>query len=165
MSNSIEEYIDKRVIMPLLSWDIFSQFSLNKNDIYNLQDQEIKQLLYFSHKYKWDQNIQSILTKNSYEALVLTNNAKEIIWVNEGFTKMTGYSKEYVKHKTPSFLQGKDTSENKKTIIRKKINNNTPFKEVILNYKKDGTPYQCEIYIIPLKKENTTHYLALEKAI
>ncbi|MDY0781068.1 PAS domain-containing protein [Tenacibaculum sp. IB213877] len=162
MKKTIGKYVQDIQIMPLISWDIYSQFTLtNKESL----SQDLKQLSLYASKFNWEHNFKSILQNNTYDALVLTNNLKEIIWVNKGFTKMTGYTKKQVINKKPSFLQGKDTSESKKIVIRKKLNGKIPFKEVILNYKKDGTPYKCEIYIIPIKKEKVTHYLALERAV
>jgi hypothetical protein len=40
-----------------------------------------------------------------------------------------------------------------------------PFTEVITNYRKDKTPYKCEVKIIPLYKEKVTHFLAIERKV
>lgn len=165
MKSTIENYIEKRNVMPLLCWDIFTQYTLTKNSKTTKKHQELAQLLYFASKYNWQNNVKQILSSNTYEALVLTNVSKEILWVNEGFTEMTGYSKEFAKHKRPDFLQGKSTSSEQRLIIREKLQKDIPFKEVIINHRKDGTPYNCEIYVIPLKNNNITHYLALERAV
>lgn len=166
MKTTIEEYTDKRAVMPLKCWDIFSQFSVSlpKSIIQDNRRDELNQLLFFAKKYNWENDLKTILKSNSYEALVLTDVSKNILWVNDGFTKMTGYSKEFARNKQPSFLQGKN-SEKKRAVIRKKLSKHLPFKEIIVNYKKDGTPYNCEIHVIPLKTNKTTHYLALERAV
>lgn len=165
MKTTIEKYVEKRNVMPLLCWDIFTQYALTKNSDTTKQHQDLAQLLYFASKYKWQSDIKNIITTNEYEALVLTNLSKEILWVNEGFTTMTGYSREFAKHKRPDFLQGESTSIKQRLTIRKKLQKDLPFKEVIINHKKDGTPYKCEIFVIPLKNYETTHYLALERAV
>lgn len=165
MKNPIEVYTDKRAVMPLLSWDIFSQFSLaNSYTTASSKTNEIEKLSQFAFNFKWKNDIKSILETNNYEALVLTDASKKILWVNDGFTRMTGYSKDFAKNKQPVFLQG-EASVEKRKVIRKKLAKDLPFKEVIINYKKDGSPYNCEVYIIPLKSNKTTHYLALERAI
>lgn len=164
MKKSIEKHTEKRAVMPLLSWDIFSQFGLDFLHTSSKKENEIKKLSALSLKYNWKIDIESILKENIYEALVLTDTSKKILWVNDGFTEMTGYSKDFAKNKRPTFLQGKK-SEAKRQVIRKKLATELPFKEVIINYKKDGTSYDCEIYIIPLKTHKTTHYLALERAV
>lgn len=165
MKTKVSKYAEKRAVMPLLCWDIYSQMS---NHISNAgitdKNKEISQLTRFANKFNWQNNIKKILTSNNYEALVLTDASKKIMWVNDGFTEMTGYSKEFAKDKQPTFLQGKESAK-KRAVIRKKLSAELPFKEVIINYRKDGTPYNCEIYIIPLKTDKTTHYLALERAV
>ena len=49
--------------------------------------------------------------------------------------------------------------------IRTKLELLKPFTEVIVNYRKDNTPYKCEVKIIPLYKEKVTHFLAIEKKV
>lgn len=161
----IDKYADKRAVMPLLCWDIFSQFNLKTSfSQFTERNEEIIQLSSFANKFNWENDIKSILKTNSYEALVLTDIHKKILWVSNGFTKMTGHSKEYAINKKPNFLQGKKSFE-KRIAIRKKLAKKIPFKEVIVNYKRDGTAYDCEIYIIPLKTKEVTHFLALERAV
>lgn len=120
-----------------------------------------------SKSFHWENNINTILKENVFESLVVTDISKKILWVNDGFTKMTGYSKKFAINKVPTFLQGKKTLQKTRKTIKRKLNTKKPFKEVILNYKKDNTPYKCELYIFPLynHNNNVTHYLALEKQV
>lgn len=164
MKTRIDIYADNRAVMPLICWDIFSQYLNKSYDSYSKKELEIKQLNSFASKFKWENDIKSILSTNSYEALVLTDVHKKILWVSDGFASMTGYSKEFAKGKQPLFLQGEDSFE-KRIAIRKKLAKQLPFKEVIINYRKNGTPYNCEVYIIPLKNDKVTHFLALEKDV
>ena len=52
-----------------------------------------------------------------------------------------------------------------KELNSQNIKLNKPFTDIVINYKKDKTPYRCEIKVFPLFTENTTHYIALEKAV
>ncbi|WP_075344422.1 PAS domain-containing protein [Tenacibaculum agarivorans] len=158
-------YPESKINANLLSFEfhlqnldkLFKGASVNK-DIFSLN--------YFSKTLSWKNNIEKILTQNPFEALVLTDINRNILWVNDGFTTMTGYPKNYAINKTPSFLQGKSTSQQTRTRIRKKLTTGLPFKEVIINHRKDQTTYKCEIHIFPLTKNNeVTHFLALEKQI
>jgi hypothetical protein len=63
------------------------------------------------------------------------------------------------------FLQGINTSAKTKKIIRNKLNDLKPFTGIITNYRKDNTPYECEVKIIPMYSENVTHFLAIEKQV
>jgi len=76
---------------------------------------------------------------------------------------MTGYSKKFALNKTPNFLQGEATETETKKRIRTKLEHLKPFTEIIVNYRKDKTPYKCEVKIIPLYKDRVTHFLAIEK--
>lgn len=149
---------------PLMSWDFHSIYISNQLQEAQRQ-QDILKVLCLAEKYHWVSDVQSIFKKNPFEALLLTNSEQRIIWVNDGFTAMTGYLKKDVINKTPRILQGQKTSCVSKARIRKKLEANVPFTETITNYKKDGLAYACEVKIFPLQTKSTTHYLALERQV
>lgn len=150
--------------MPLMCWDIFIE-NYHHQLIEAKKRTEMKQVIAFAEKFGWQNNIKSAFSENDYEALVITDLNQKIIWVNEGFSTMTGYSKTFAVHKTPNFLQGRKTSVKTKNRIKKNILKDKPFKEIMVNYRKDKTTYNCEIKIIPLYSEKTTHFLAFEKEV
>ena len=151
-------------IMPLISWDIFEQNKVEREEIIE-KSVDIDMVKSFAKKYHWKNNLDAIFSKYDFETIVITNNHQRIQWVNNGFTKMTGYPKKHAINKHPSFLQGELTSQKTKDTIRKSIKANKPFKEVIINYRKDKTPYKCEIRVFPLHSDTTTHFIALEKQV
>lgn len=150
--------------MPLISWDIYME---NYSDmlVEATKKGELKQVTNLAKKYNWQNDLDLAFSEHEYEALIITDINQNIIWVNEGFSAMTGYSQKFALHKTPNFLQGAQTSMETKKRIRKKIKQNKPFKEIIINYKKDKTPYTCEVNIIPLHNNKTTHFIAFEKQV
>ncbi|WP_231367643.1 PAS domain-containing protein [Gillisia sp. JM1] len=119
----------------------------------------------FAEKANWKNEIGTIFKNRDFDALIITNIDQKILWVNDGFTQMTGYSKKLALNKTPNFLQGINTSITIKNKIRNKLNNLKPFTEIITNYRKDNSSYECEVKIIPMYVENVTHFLAIEKQI
>lgn len=125
----------------------------------------MKHVMAMAEKYRWNNDLESEFSKNDYEALIVTDKGQNIIWVNEGFSKMTGYAKKDAINKTPKFLQGEKTSATTKKRIWQHILEDKPFTEHIINYKKDQTPYKCEVKIIPLYNQETTHYIAFERKI
>lgn len=146
----------------LLSWGIQDLFF--EKELYN----DLKIIKTLSKSLNWKTNISHIIKENYYESLVLTDVQKKIIWVSNGFTKMTGYNKEFALNKTPRFLQGKETKDSTKKRIQSKLLKGKPFKDVIINYRKDKSSYKCELYIIPLQNNSSseiTHFLALEKEV
>ncbi|EGV42894.2 PAS domain-containing protein [Bizionia argentinensis JUB59] len=150
--------------MPLLSWDIFSQHYFNT--LKNLKiEGDIEMVKAFGEKAKWKNEIDSIFKDQYFEALIITDVEQNILWVNEGFTEMTGYSKTFALNKKPHFLQGINTSTTTKQKIRENLSDLKPFTGIITNYRKDNSPYECEVKIIPMYSENVTHFLALERKV
>lgn len=130
------------------------------------REQELKTLFQFYKKYDWKIDLEAILHKD-YEALVLTDSTQKIQWVSHGFKKMTGYDLEFPIGKTPSFLQGKNTSKNTLKHIKEQLFSNESFTEKIINYRKNKEEYLCEVTLYPLNNSQNilTHFLALEKEI
>ncbi|GAA4296799.1 PAS domain-containing protein [Aestuariibaculum suncheonense] len=150
--------------MPLLSWDIFME-GFQRRIIEAKKEMELEHVRSLAKKFNWKNDLSEVFSENNYEALIITDKDQNIIWVNDGFSSMTGYSKKFAINKTPDFLQGPKTSLDTKSRIRSKIASNKPFKEIIVNYKKDRTLYNCEVKIIPLYNEHTTHFIAFEKEV
>lgn len=150
--------------VPLKSWDIFMG-GFHNNMRQAKKEIDLKKVLSFAKKFNWKNDLHEAFSENEYEALIITDKNQNIIWTNEGFTTMTGFSKKYALNKTPSFLQGEKTSIETKNRIKEKIALNKPFKERIINYRKDKTTYNCEVKIIPLYNDFTTHFIAFEKQV
>lgn len=162
----IQKYLkpSNRTVPPLLCWDIcfpYYQEMLNKAKI----NTELQVLYKYSRRYNWNIDLDKTLNAFPYEALVLTDETKNILWVNNGFAEMTGYPKSHAINRSPGFLQGEKTSEAVKSGIRKKNQLKKPFKEVIVNYRKNGSTYNCEVRIFPLAGDNSLHFLALEREV
>lgn len=156
----------KSLIPPLKCWDIYSMFLIEHAQNFNKQA-EIEILKVYQNKFNWSLDIETILNKSDYDAIVLTNFKQEIKWVNKGFTIMTGYPANFAKGKKPSFLQGEKSSEISINNIRKKLTLGTYFKQTVVNYRKNGDLYNCAIEIYPLKDadNNIQHLLALESEV
>lgn len=165
-TNTVESQIQNSKIrsMPLLSWDLYME-GYNRQMTAATQRLEREKVLGFAEKFNWENDLNLAFSENEYDALIITDLNQNIIWVNEGFSTMTGYSKSFAMNRTPKFLQGKETLEESKNRIRKKILQQVPFKEIIINHKKDGTAYSCEVKIIPLISDKPTHFIAFEKEV
>ena len=149
---------------PLSSWDFFMKGYHEKlNELRKEGDK--KEVLNFASRFKWKNDLDRAFAESDYEALVITDADQKIIWVNEGFSKMTGYPKKFALNKKPSFLQGAETTKESRQVIREKLSKKKPFKTRVLNYRKDQSMYDCEVKIIPLFGERTTHYIAFEKEV
>ncbi len=88
-----------------------------------------------------------------------------IVYVNQEFEKMTGYSLAEIQGKSPRILQGPETSEMSKSMIRNALRNCKPVKVEVVNYRKDGTPFDVELTISPVRDETGwwTHSVAVQR--
>ncbi|WP_186756522.1 PAS domain-containing protein [Echinicola salinicaeni] len=149
---------------PLKCWDVYIQ-SVFARKIPSSHEKDKKTLEYFKHRFNWDTNLD--ISKENYDALVLTDLNRDIIWVNQGFKNMTGYKPHFAIGKKPSFLQGEATSPLVLAEFKKKLIHHKPFQLKLINYKFDQSPYLCEIRVFPIKNISgkTSHFLALETEI
>ena len=140
-----------------------SEFLVSHN-IKKIKTSELEFLLNLSNQLKWKPNAELNKIKQPYMAVVVTDRAKNIIWVNGYFETMTGYTRDEVLHRNPKFLQGKETDTLTLHSIRKKINGQKKFKGTLINYKKNGEEYRCNVDIQPIFNIEGihTHYIAFE---
>jgi len=73
-----------------------------------------------------------------------------IIFASSGFLKLTGYSLEEIVGRNCRFMQGKDTNPNAVRQLTKAIKANREIHMILLNYKKDGTPFWNLLHISPI---------------
>ena len=99
--------------------------------------------------------LESVITNSTEMVAILepvasTDQGRSIIYVNEGFTKMTGYTADEVLGKTMQILNGPKT--NKKEIERlDEAKKNWEFCQVeFINYRKDGSEFWVNTLMIPV---------------
>ena len=157
--------ISHNTILPLMSWDLFAEANFKRLSVAK-QSQDISNVKHLAVKFDWDNNIDTIFDNQKFEAILITDAEQKILWVNDGFSDMTGFSKKEALYRTPQFLQGPNTLNQSRQSIRKKLSSNLPFKEVITNHKKNGMSYKCEVSIFPLYNNGIrTHFIALEREV
>lgn len=141
------------VPLPLLSWDIFQNYN-----------SEIKSYNFIQKEWKSKENFRKIVQLEKRE-IIITNANQEIVFATTGIYEMNGWNPFEVIGKSPKIFQGELTSEISKNKIRAAIKNQLPFKEVILNYRKDESTYLCEIEGFPKfnKKGELINYIAFER--
>lgn len=77
-----------------------------------------------------------------------------MVYVNEGFERLTGYDEEEAVGRNCRFLQGDDANPRAKAELRRAVEEGEPTTVEILNYKKDGTPFWNQIHISPIYDED-----------
>lgn len=97
--------------------------------------------------------------------VILTDPNQRILWVNEDFTTITGYSLGEAIGRVPGkILQGPGTSPEAIERIRKGIQQKTPLQDQLVNYRKNGEPYLCKLVIHPIfdRNQELINFIAFE---
>ncbi|HJV18874.1 MAG TPA: PAS domain S-box protein [Sediminibacterium sp.] len=119
--------------------------------LYVLRTQEnitekVKHLLSTINAQRKDLKRLSAIAEESTNAVIITDKEGKIDWANKAFTRITGYTLEEAKGKTPgSLLQGPDSSRETIAYLRTQIKNQQPFVCELINYHKSGKPYWIRI--------------------
>lgn len=77
-----------------------------------------------------------------------------IIASNDAFTKLTGYDRDFIIGRNCRFLAGDATEPWLTEEIRRGVKDRKAVLVEILNYKKDGTPFQNAVLVAPLFDDN-----------
>ncbi|MCE8003532.1 MULTISPECIES: PAS domain S-box protein [Billgrantia] len=90
-----------------------------------------------------------------------------LIYVNKGFERLTGYSADEILYQDCRFLQGDDRDQPALDNIRKALAEGRPCREVLRNYRKDGTLFWNELSITPVydADDNLTYYIGVQKDV
>ncbi|MES2463581.1 MAG: diguanylate cyclase, partial [Armatimonadota bacterium] len=88
-----------------------------------------------------------------------------VVYINEAFTRMTGYQPEDILGKTPRIMQGPDTDCEVRDFIRNKLKAWEGFRAELLNYRKDGSPFWVELNVQPVADANGwfTHWISIQR--
>ncbi|MCB0548073.1 MAG: PAS domain-containing protein, partial [Phaeodactylibacter sp.] len=97
-------------------------------------------------------------------AVILTDAQRKILWVNDDFTEITGYTLTEVIGKKPSLLQGPGSEQDAINRIRRSLEHQIAFREEITNYRKNGEAYLCKLVIHPVfdRQQHLTNFIAFE---
>jgi PAS domain S-box-containing protein len=108
----------------------------------------------------------------SKESIVITDAqldlpGPKILFVNPGFTKMTGYTAGEVIGKTPRILQGPRSDKAVLRRLRQNLERGEVFEGETINYRKDGTEFNLEWQIAPIRNASgdITHFVAIQHDI
>ncbi|MEJ5994401.1 PAS domain S-box protein [Pedobacter sp. Du54] len=116
--------------------------------------------------------LESVITNTNDSVLITEAQPIEgigprIIYVNNAFTKLTGYTADEVIGKTPRILQGKKTDRGVLDNLKKHLKNWEPFEAILLNYKKNGEEFWIHLSITPVADEKGwfTHWISIERDV
>src|SRR6056297_2021340 len=123
-------------------------------------------------KFKNHLNLLERAIKSDYDSIVITELGLEkpdpkIVYVNDGFTKMTGYTREEALGKSPRILQGEKTDRAVLDKLKERLKEGKPFFGHTVNYRKDGSEFinQWDIHPLTNDKGEITHWVSYQHDI
>ncbi|WP_337042397.1 PAS domain S-box protein [Emticicia sp. 17c] len=116
--------------------------------------------------------LESVIT-NATDAVLITEAwpieepGPKIVYVNDAFTHMTGYTREEVIGRNPRFLQGPNTNRADLDRLKKSLDNWESCEMELINYKKNGEEFWINLStaLVSDEKGIYTHWIAIQRDI
>ncbi len=116
--------------------------------------------------------MESVIT-NTTDAVLITQaddvdaRGQKIIFANQAFTKMTGYSAAEVIGKSPKILQGQRTDAKEMESLKHSMRRGEAHELTVINYKKNREEFWIHMSISPVSdlQGNLTHWIAVERDV
>lgn len=107
---------------------------------------------------------------SSNNGIIITNLADSdyaIIYANDAFVRMTGYTREKILGRNPRFLQKIDREQPDLDELRMALENNHDGYAVLRNYRQDGSLFWNEVNISPIRDQlgKITHYVGIQNDV
>lgn len=90
-----------------------------------------------------------------------------LIYVNPAFERLTGYSADEILYQDCRFLQGGDRDQPGLGVIREAIAAGRSTRQVLRNYRKDGSLFWNELSITPVfnEQDELTYFIGIQKDV
>lgn len=134
-------------------------FMVTVSPIFNTQGEMIKSVHIardISERKRMEDELKfrSEITEQLNAAVITTGLDFKIFWVNQAFSSLYGYSLNDVLGKTPDFLNIDPMSKEIQKDIYQSVSSGKVWNGDVMNRKKNGTIFMCELNIFPLKDQN-----------
>ncbi|MDQ3203575.1 MAG: PAS domain-containing protein [Pseudomonadota bacterium] len=112
-----------------------------------------------------------IVINASNEGIVIAEKEGEqdniLIYVNPAFERLTGYSGEEILYQDCRFLQAGDRDQAALRVVRETLDHGGSCREVLHNYRKDGTPFWNELSLSTVKNpgDGQTYFVGVQKDV
>ncbi len=90
-----------------------------------------------------------------------------LIYANAAFERLSGYDRDEILFQDCRFLQADDRDQPGLDRVRKALAEGRPCREIIRNYRKDGTMFWNELSITPVfdERDRLTYHIGIQKDV
>lgn len=120
---------------------------------------------------QWSRLLESVVINATDAVLICTGNMEvteqSIIYVNEAYTRMSGYSRHELIGASPRISQGPETDVDEINRLKVAVENNLPCQIEVINYTKEGQQYWVSQSNAPIADGNgeVTHWISIQRDI
>jgi PAS domain S-box-containing protein len=110
----------------------------------------------------------SLVANRTSNGVLIVDHEHRVEWINESFSKMSGYSLEELQGiKMEDMLHGENSTTTSDDRLLRLLEKKKPFRFENINYKKDGTEYWIESIVTPIfdDRGKLVNYLSIESDI
>ena len=113
------------------------------------------------------QMLQTTALESAANGIVITDMKGDIVWVNNAYTKMTGYTLDEVRGMNPRILKSGKQSEVQYKKLWETILSGNVWHGEFINKKKDGSLYIDEMTVTPVRNahNNITHFVGVKQDV
>ena len=111
--------------------------------------------------------LQAAALEAAANSIVITDRCGTILWANQAFTQLTGYTADEARGKNPRFLNSGKQDVSFYRRLWKTITSGDVWHGEITNRRKDGSLYKEEMTITPVRADSgeITHFVAIKQDI
>lgn len=111
---------------------------------------------------RWLKLLESAIENTSESIAILEaassdNTGRKILYVNDAFENMTGYTRKEVIGNSFHLLNGPKTSSEERNKLQKALKEWRSYETEFLNYKKDGSEYWVHVSFAPVMNANNSY--------
>lgn len=115
-------------------------------------------------------NLLQLVVDASNDGIVVAEQEGDdniLIYANQAFERLTGYSVDEILYQDCRFLQAGDRAQAALGVIRQAVEEHRPCRQVLRNYRKDGTPFWNELSITPVFNEadQLTYFIGIQRDV
>ena len=90
-----------------------------------------------------------------------------LIYANAAFERLTGYSANETLYRDCRFLQNGERDESRLQALREAIDQGLPSRQILRNFRKDGTPFWNQLSITPVRNagDQRTYFIGIQSDV